>query len=987
MSEYIDKLEAELRENGVTTDNYIGTISNEDTDLKIIMEMQQALGVEYSDEQKAILRHRGNSVILACAGSGKALVNGTKVLTPDGYRPIEQLKVGDMVFDHTGNEQVVLGVYPQGKKRVYKVIFNTGDIIKCCSEHLWAVKKVSRNYWEVLDAKTIRRDNSKYVVPHNLDIFDNNYKVICSNTYFDLVKRTVIDYVELGRLIQQYEPNNNKLKSIYDNCNHSSGEIRSLYDFCLFDCYNIAKSEQVKNVLKVAYEMFGISTYYANDTRYARAIVGIERIDAFEEMTCIKVSGLSELFLTEHCIPTHNTTISTHLIAKRIKSGEIKDANKVLYLTYSKEGANEMRTRMQKVMKQLGYNTDIDVRTFHSFFTKLMKDFGVSKTLISDGKKTMLFKEACKENGFTPKDDDLLKIQNLMSYQLNNLLGDKKAFECMHNDIENLSLEQYTNIRKAVTSKKQSLNMIDFDDMQFYIYMWVCSWGKEKSQAALDYNKAVLDYCKYYFTDFYVDEAQDISKIQYEILNALITDKSDPYKLTANLTFIGDDDQAIYSWRGSDPSIIQNAGPHFNIKNLVLSTNYRCKNEIVDFATTGIKCNNVRYEKGMSAYETGGSVKIRMIADSEVNLYSMSKTALNQIKTWVSEGHNISDIAVLCRNNKQLSVLSIMLLNENIFYVGTEEMKATKGINYSDVKMIIEMCEPTWKNEIISKLLWKFNRYLGNKFWTRLATFMYEASLSLEDTLWYASKYYLHIADLPDKNIRVGFEAQEKLRCAIKDVGESNTNLIILYSLYLAISKGTKEEKLSTIIALYKAHMEKLSTSSDNDRITRALLSYVSDMANQYGFDVMRDKLRVTEQFESGTVGVIGDKVTLTTMHSAKGREWKNVIMFACDNVSEPSFLSIRNLRDSENVTTEDIMNYIDEERRLFYVGCTRAKENLILMTSNQPSVFILDSLGLEVKNSDILDYAIQGTYGLEFKEEIQKHIINSDSKYSVNIN
>lgn len=984
MSEYLDKLEAELRENGVVADNYIGTISNNDIDLKIIMEMQQALGVEYSDEQKEILRHRGNSVILACAGSGKALVNGTNVLTFDGYKPIEQLKVGEVVFDHTGNEQVVLGVYPQGKKRVYKVIFNTGDIIKCCSEHIWAVKKVSRNYWEVIDTKTIKEDSGAYIVPHDLDIFDGNYKIICSNAYFDLVRRTVITYVELGKLIQQYEPNNIKLKSIYDRCK-SNNNIRSLYDFCLVDCYNIAESEQVKSVLKVACEMFGMSTYYVNNSQYVRYITSVEETNEFEEMTCIKVSGLSELFLTEHCIPTHNTTISTHLIAKRIKSGEIKDASKVLYLTYSKDGATEMRTRMQKVMKQLGYNVNIDVRTFHSFFKKLMEDFSVKKQIISDGKKTILVKEACKENGFTPKDDDLMKLQNLMSYQLNNLLGDKKAFECMYNDIEKLTLEQYTNIRKAVALKKQNLNMIDFDDMQIYIYRWVCAWSKEENQAALDYNKAVLDYCKYYFTDFYVDEAQDISKIQYKILKALITDKSDPNKLTANLTFIGDDDQAIYSWRGSDPSIIQNIGPHFNIKNLVLSTNYRCKNEIVDFATTGVKCNNVRYEKGMNAYEKGGSVKIRIVPDSELNLYSMSKIVLQQIKTWISEGQNADDIAVLCRNNKQLSVLSIMLLNENIFYVGTEEMKATKGLNYSEAKMIIEMCEPTWKHEIINKLFWKFNRFLGNKFWTRLAAFMYEASLSLEDTLWYVSKYYLHIVDLSDKNIKVGFESQKKLENAIRDVGESNSNLIILYSLYLAISKGTREEKLNALIALYKAHMDKMSTTVDNDRIMRTLLGYISDIANQYGFEVMKDKLRITEQFESGTVGVLGDKVTLTTMHSAKGREWKNVIMFACDNVSEPSFSYIRSLRESGNVTTEDIMNYIDEERRLFYVGCTRAKENLILMTSNQPSVFILDSIGLEVKNSDILNYAIQGTYGMDFKEDIQKHIVDRDSKYSIN--
>ena len=95
------------------------------------------------------------------------------------------------------------------------------------------------------------------------------------------------------------------------------------------------------------------------------------------------------------------------------------------------------------------------------------------------------------------------------------------------------------------------------------------------------------------------------------------------------------------------------------------------------------------------------------------------------------------------------------------------------------------------------------------------------------------------------------------------------------------------------------------------------------------GFDKMMDFLRVTEQLEGGKMVIPGEKMTLTTIHSAKGREWKDVIMFACDNVSQPSFDGIHNMIE-DGISVHDIFENLDEERRLFYVGNTRAKENLL---------------------------------------------------------
>lgn len=208
------------------------------------------------------------------------------------------------------------------------------------------------------------------------------------------------------------------------------------------------------------------------------------------------------------------------------------------------------------------------------------------------------------------------------------------------------------------------------------------------------------------------------------------------------MVFIGDDDQCIYQWRGSDPSIILTIGAKFNMQTFVLSTNYRCLNEIVDYAATGIKCNNSRFDKSMNAFNKGGSVKIYPSAKED--LCTLSIAALNQIKYWLSQGDKVSDIAVLSRNNFHLALLSNMLLREGIYCNMTEDMKLTKSYMYSDVKDIIALSEPTWKADLTAKVLWRLCRYMGAANSRIIASFQDSCALSLEDTLGWLLKHFVN---------------------------------------------------------------------------------------------------------------------------------------------------------------------------------------------------------------------------------------------------
>lgn len=684
------------------------------------------------------------------------------------------------------------------------------------------------------------------------------------------------------------------------------------------------------------------------------------------------------------CAGSGKTSTSIALIAKRLKTGEIRDVNKMIYTTYSKAGATEMKERLDKLLNQLGIKKNIQVRTLHSFFLSVLRTFGVTADIIKDKDRTKYIRESCRDAEFIPKDDDLMLVDNLLSYQVNNLLSDRKTINSYVNTLEDLSVEQYSKIRTGYANRKAQAGVIDYDDMQSYLYLWLCKYAKSENENERAIAKSVRDYCRAMYTDFYIDEAQDVCKIQYAIIRAMITNPETPNKLEANLVFIGDDDQCIYQWRGSDPSIILSVGPTFDMRTFVLSTNYRCGSEIVKYSAKGVEHNSSRYAKSMQAYNNGGSVKI--LPSSKEDLCSLSQLALNHIKWWLKQGDNVGDIAVLARNNFHLAILSNMLLREGIYCNITEDMKLTKSYMYKDIKALIEFCEPNWKYENTSAVLWKLCRYMNTSMARIIADFQNNCSLSFSDTMGYIVKTFFN-KDLDfDKKLNINIQAFEKLKYhTSKITRETAYDMELLYN---ATASGVAVDCLRVLLHQYLDCTQYLYKSKDKQRSIRGLVNYITNLVSADGLDKTREFLRVTEQFESGNMGVFGDKLTLSTIHSAKGREWKNVIMFACDNVSQPSLDGIYKLVE-DGVSVSDIFENINEERRLCYVGNTRAKENLLVITYNMPSMFMLEALGCFDKNSNhndrILRLAQDSALSAQYSSFVEQYINNKDSEYYYN--
>lgn len=719
----------------------------------------------------------------------------------------------------------------------------------------------------------------------------------------------------------------------------------------------------------------------------------LEIITSMERITGRKFSDEQRKILEYHgnacilaCAGSGKTTISVNLIAKRILTGEIKDVNKLIYTTFSKAGADEMKERMDKLMGQLGMShINVQVRTLHSFFLSVIRTFGLNKRIINASERTKMVRQACKDAEYSLKDDDLMIIDNLLSYQMNNLLTNKKLVESYVNTLEDLTVEKYSIINASFRKQKDDDNCMDYDDMQYYLWLWLVKWQKSSNQVEKDTAVAVRNYCKAVYTDFYIDEAQDVSKIQFEIIKAIVSDPDNKNKLDKNLVFIGDDDQCIYQWRGSDPSIILTIGAKFNMQTFVLSTNYRCLNEIVDYAATGIKCNNSRFNKSMNAFNKGGSVKIYPSAKED--LCTLSIAALNQIKYWLSQGDKVSDIAVLSRNNFHLALLSNMLLREGIYCNMTEDMKLTKSYMYSDVKDIIALSEPTWKADLTAKVLWRLCRYMGANNSRIIASFQDSCALSLEDTLGWLLKHFVN-KDLDfSKKLNINMQAEQQMQYQMAKLSKDTTD--DMYMLYRTLSSGSREDKIRSLLYQYLQATSFMYKSKDKNRSITGLVQYVINLMKKDGVDKMLEFMRVTEQLEGGKMVIPGDKLTLTTIHSAKGREWKNVIMFGCDNVSQPSFDGIYGMIQ-DDIPMSDIFENIDEERRLFYVGNTRAKENLFVITYLQPSIFILEALGAFKdknggNNATIVELVSDNQWQERYKDTIQEKIFDSNSKYFYN--
>lgn len=570
------------------------------------------------------------------------------------------------------------------------------------------------------------------------------------------------------------------------------------------------------------------------------------------------------------------TKVLTERIIKLIEDG-VSPQN-ILAITFTNKAAKEMKDRISLKLDNVANN--IFVGTFHSFGLKIIREnfreLGFERNISIIDKEDM--------NSIIKK---ILKEYNVdtklvpIKYVINKISFAKN---------ENLTPEEYSKFMKGYVDETvikvftkyisvlKSNNSVDFDDLLLLPLQLFKN------------NKTILDKYQEHYKYILVDEYQDTNTVQYDLCKVLAS----KYK---NIFVVGDIDQSIYGWRGANYENILNFEKDYKEAHLViLEENYRSTKNILDAANSVVKHNVKRKEKKLiSTKDLGEKIKyIRCYSEIDE-----AKEVVEEIKKLVLSGKKYSDIGILYRTNAQSRVIEEALLKENIPYkvVGSYYFYNRKEIK--DLIAYLTLIYNPKDNESLERIINVPKRKIGNKTIEKIREKANDAGISMFEAIKDGSA-------LDFKNL------------ILKLIDESKKlNLSDLIDQILNLS-GMKNE-LETMGDLdSEIRLENLEEFKS--------IALAFEERGIYSLEEFLENIALVSDF--GQYKEVDDCVNVMTLHSAKGLEFDVVFLTGMEENVFPHFRSMDN---------ED---ELEEERRLCYVGITRAKEKLYLLNAKKRTLF-----------------------------------------------
>ena len=541
------------------------------------------------------------------------------------------------------------------------------------------------------------------------------------------------------------------------------------------------------------------------------------------------------------------------------------DPSSILMMTFSRAAAQDMRDRYASLF---GKDSSITFCTIHSFCLAVLSKFTgySSESVIAPASVQQFFFEQLK-----PRRDINDKFQFINDLLLD--IGNMKDSMLSVEDFEPSCCSDkslYEKLFEEYETFKHSVGKIDYDDMLLLAY-------REMRQ-----NPECLSFLQERYRYVMVDEYQDTSEIQSKIIYLLCG----KYR---NLCVVGDDDQSIYRFRGARPEIMLGFSSVFkDAKVITNETNYRSGKNIVRGAESLIRNNRKRFNKTFRAQrDIDGRADVNVLPNREIEVTAVVK----EIERLISEGNKANDIAILFRNNSQSAAFAESLLDLNIPVFSNEKIDSKyESFMFQDILSYHRLSAGTGTNFDIAQTINRPQRYLwGSQFYSN--GFNKRAMMDIvvktpmeqwkrESMMSRLDEYFLLVHLLEGKKPS---EAIPKLwSCGYKK-----------YIKEYAAFRNMDEESFKSIFDSYAADALKCGDSWE------ALERY----AQAYN-------TRLREQTKDP------EGVRLSTMHGSKGLEWNTVFVVDAVKGINPYVKS---------VTPEDL----EEERRLFYVACTRAKDTL----------------------------------------------------------
>ena len=584
------------------------------------------------------------------------------------------------------------------------------------------------------------------------------------------------------------------------------------------------------------------------------------------------------------------TKVLTHKIAYLMAEKNIKPWN-ILAITFTNKAANEMKQRVENLVGEAA--KDMWIGTFHSICVRILRKtidrigFDSSFLIFDTSDQKTLIKECMKTLKI---DDKMFTDKSVLSEISNgkNEMLEPKAYKVKY--AGDFRREKIGEIYELYQKRLKENNAIDFDDIiNFTIKI-------------LTENPDILEYYSEKFKYILVDEYQDTNKAQFTLVTILAS-------RYGNITVVGDNDQGIYSFRGADITNILNFEKDYpGTKIIKLEQNYRCTGNILNAANAVIKHNENKYEKKLWTQNDEGELPTIHRADDEYDEGRYIVEQINHLKR--EEYFKNSDFVILYRMNSQSRAIEEILRREDIPYKIVGGLKFYERKEIKDIISYLRLIYNPSDNISLKRVINEPKRGIGKTSVDNVQEISENTGTSMFEIIKNAEQYGLNRLKANSQDF---INLIEEMRSKIND---------------LSISEIIKETLNKSG---YVKALEAEDTTEAESRIQNLeeFLTVAIEFEEQEAENSLADFLEgITLSSDIDGMEDTEDSVTLMTLHSAKGLEFNTVFLVGMEEGIFPGYKSIGEPKE------------LEEERRLFYVGITRAKRYLFLTCSRKRTIF-----------------------------------------------
>lgn len=578
-------------------------------------------------------------------------------------------------------------------------------------------------------------------------------------------------------------------------------------------------------------------------------------------------------------------SISEHL--KSMLQVKPVSPQNIMAVTFTNKAAGEMKKRLES---KLGKDTaeKVCAKTFHSACVGILREYAMfvgfkrDFTIYDEKDCKSVLKDIYKANGIKEKELHKDDVLNHISIWKDKMITPDMA-------ISQSTISSYNTVAhlyKEYQERLKNANAMDFDDLIGNTIRLL----KEHPDIQAELQKKI----QYIM----VDEYQDTNASQHELLSLLVSPEH-------NICVVGDDDQSIYSFRGADVDNILNFPQEFNGTHIIkMEQNYRSDGNILNLANSLIGHNTKRHNKNLWTYRNPGVMPTYTYYASD---YDETDSIVEDIKDYIAAGNNYSDVAILYRNSRLSYVIERALAREKIPYKIVGGFKFFERAEVKDIIAYLCVIANPADDQRLKRIINVPARKIGAATVDKIATLAQQYKVSMMEIIRNADLYP-----------------------AIAKAKPALDSFIKMYDTMCLMANGSTLGELTQSVIKYSGYRKMLEDKGVDGKDELQNVEQVVVAAEEFEHAHIKTNLseflaEISLLSAVDTLSSEENKVVMMTLHASKGLEFKNVYIIGLEDSIIPS-------------SRDDVG--IEEERRLLYVGMTRAKEELHLSTAKQRHTF-----------------------------------------------